>query len=467
MTRSIAFSSLAELAQGLRQKQYTSVEVTRCFLDRIARLDGTAHAYIAVFEEAALRQAQAADSQRSSGLPLPPLHGLPIAIKDLCEIEGQVTTAGAAAWRARRSETTATAVERLQAQGMILLGKLHMSEFAFSGWGANQPMGTPRNPWDWRGEHRVPGGSSSGSGVAVAAGLAPAALGSDTGGSVRIPAALNGVTGLKPTYGLVSGYGCIALSTSMDCLGPLTRSAEDAALLARALAGTDPRDATTRFQPWNWSAAMPPDSALRLKIGVMAPGQYPWPVDPAVQRATDEAIAVFRSIGAYIDYVELPFDLPGLYRNWSTITSAEAYRQHASYIHDAELPFDPWVRQRVIAGQAVTGSAYIAAQEHRARTIAAFDGWMRRYDLLLTPTVPMAACTLQEVDEAATPLGTLTRWVNYLGTCALSLPAGFSAQGLPVGVQLVARPWQEALLLWAGQAFQQQTDWHRHMPQGL
>lgn len=466
MMRQLAFSSLTDLARGLQNNEYTSVELTQVFLDRIARFDEKAHAYVTVFRESALLQAQAADLQRQSGLPMPPLHGLPIAVKDLCEIEGRVTTAGSLSWKTRRSTVTSTVVERLQAAGMVLLGTTHMAEFAFSGWGTNAHMGVPRNPWDWNKHHRAPGGSSSGSGVAIAAGLAPATIGSDTGGSVRIPAALNGVTGLKPTYGLISLYGTVPLSTTLDSIGTLTRTAEDAALLTEALAGFDWRDPHTRNRPLFSSNPVQPVSMRNLRIAVMQPEQYPWPVDDEIQKAAEEAARAFQSLGASIERVEVPWNFPELFQNWGTICGAEVYRFHAGQI-EKDLPFDPWVKKRILKGKSVDGSSYVAALEHRLGAIAKFNEWMHSYDLLLTPTVPIVACPLEEIDDDATPLGTLTRAVNYFNTCAISLPAGHCEKGLPIGVQLIAKPWQENLLLQAGQAFQRVTDWHLCTPPDL
>ncbi|MBC7501624.1 MAG: amidase, partial [Herminiimonas sp.] len=303
----IAFSSLADLARGLQQADFTSVELTGVYLDRIARLDPRLHAYVGVYAESALLQAQAADLQRRSGLPVSPLHGLPIAVKDLCEIEGQVTTCGSQAWSARRSATTSTVVERLLAAGMIILGKTHMVEFAFGGWGTNPLMGTPRNPWDMRGQHRAPGGSSSGSGVAVAGGLAPAAIGSDTGGSIRAPAAFNGLTGLKTTHGLISLHGTIALSPSLDTIGPMTRTAEDAGLLTAALAGPDLRDDGTFQRPlFHFDRSLA--SVRGVRIAVMRPAQYPLPVSDDIARATNNAVSTLRTLGAIVTEIDLPFD---------------------------------------------------------------------------------------------------------------------------------------------------------------
>lgn len=466
MAKNIAFSSLADLTAGLRSREYSSVELTRTFLDRIAQYDEKAHAYVHVYAEAALLQAQAADLQRGSGLPLPALHGVPIALKDLAEIEGQITTAGSQVWATRTSAVTSAVFERLRAAGMIVLGKTHMVEFALGGWGTNMHMGTPRNPWDWEATHRVPGGSSSGSGVAVAAGLAPAAIGSDTGGSIRIPAGFNGLTGLKTTQGLISMYGHMSMSTSLDTIGTLTRTARDAALLTHALAGLDERDPTTQGRT---PSAIDPNPSVRIKglrVAVMPPDQYPSPVAKEIQNATDDAVRVLESLGARIDRVQVPWNFAELFQHWSVIAAAEAYHLHAGHIEDPALAFDPWVQKRIVKGKSVDANAYLAAVENRNQTIARFTDWMRTFDALLTPTLPVVACPVQDVDEETSP-AVFTRTVNYLDTCAISLPAGFSGEGLPIGVQLIAKPWQENVLLRIGHAFQSATDWHTRTPAGL
>lgn len=465
--KNIAFSSLTEIARGLAQREFTSVEATQVFLDRIARFDEKAHSYAAVYGESALLQARAADLQRESGLPLSPLHGLPIAVKDLCEIAGKVTTAGSAAWKNRRSEVTSAVIERLQAAGMILLGKAHTAEFAYSGWGINPLVGTPRNPWDWAGEHRAPGGSSNGSAVAVAAGLAPAAIGSDTGGSIRIPAAFNGLTGLKTTYGLVSTYGTLPLSVSLDSLGPLTHTAEDAALLTAVLAGFDARDASTRQRPqYAIDPALGP-SVRGLRIAVMPPGLSPVSVSDEVQAAMDGAVSVLKSLGACVNIVDVPLDFASMSLHTGILIAAEAYQFHAKYIEDPSLPLGEATRRRVLKGKIISAQAYLETLAHRRRTIDAFSEWMRDHDLLLTPTLPFVAGALKDIDEDWTTPMTFTRAVNYLDTCAISLPAGFSTNGLPIGMQLVAKPWQENLLLRTAQSYQQLTDWHRRPPPGL
>jgi aspartyl-tRNA(Asn)/glutamyl-tRNA(Gln) amidotransferase subunit A len=348
---------------------------------------------------------------------------------------------------------------------MIPLGKTHMVEFAFGGWGRNEPMGAPWNPWDTA-THRVAGGSSSGSAVAVAGGLAPAAIGSDTGGSVRIPASLCGLTGLKTTYGLISLAHVVPLSTTLDSIGPLTRSVDDAALLTAAMAGADPRDPATLHAPrFDVEALLAAEPDVRgMRITCLAAEQFPASVDRDVLRVLADTVAALRELGAFVDEARFPLDFEQLMlRNGRTI-AAEAYAVHRAYIEDADLPIDPWVRKRVLSGKDIGAADYIDLLAERRRAAARFAGWMRGRDALLTPTLPITATPVAEVDEATTPLAAFTRAANYLGACALSLPAGFSAARLPIGMQLMGAPFAEATVLRIGQAFQRATDWHLRRP---
>lgn len=461
----LVYLSLTELSRRLAAGETSSRDIVTACLDRIAALDGHAHAFIEVYREDALDGARAADLERKAGLARGPLHGLPIALKDLLHIRDRVTTAGSKSWRGRVSTETATAVERLLAAGMIPLGKTHMVEFAFGGWGRNEPMGAPWNPWDTR-THRVAGGSSSGSAVAVAAGLAPAAIGSDTGGSIRIPAALCGLTGLKPTYGTISLAGVVPLATTLDSLGPLSRTVEDAALLTAAMAGPDPRDPATLTAPrldFAPELAVAPD-ARRLRITALPADQLPADTMPDVARALQHAIAVLREQGAQVDEVRVPIDFEDLMVRNGRIIAAEAWAFHRAYIEDPKLPIDPWVRKRTIGGKTISAADYIDELDRRKRAAAGFAEWMRGRDALLTPTLPITATAVEEVDEVATPLATFTRVANYLGICALSLPAGMSTDGLPVAVQLLAAPFAETMLIRAGRAFQHATEWHLQRP---
>lgn len=449
----------------LGEGRTTSAAITEACLDRIDLLDHRLHAFVEVYREDARACACAADLERSAGMTRGPLHGLPIALKDLLHMRGRQTTAGSKSWLGRVSDHTATAVERLLAAGMIVLGKTHMVEFAFGGWGRNEPMGAPWNPWDLA-THRVAGGSSSGSAVAVAAGLAPAAIGSDTGGSIRIPAALCGITGLKTTYGLISLHGAVPLSRTLDSIGPLTRTVEDAALLAAAMVGPDVHDPSTLAAPrFDVSNALEnePDIA-GVRISVLAPTQFPSYIEHDVVRARDNGIATLRHLGASVEEVEFPFDLEDLAARNGKLIAAEGYAVHRAYIEDASLPIDPWVRKRTIAGKTIGAAEYIDELDARVRIATAFATWMHGRDALLMPTLPVAAVELDAVDESTYPLAVFTRAANYLGACALSLPAGMSAQGLPIGVQLYGAPFAEAMLVRIGRAFQRVTQWHLRRP---
>lgn len=443
----------------------SSAEIVAAFLDRIARLDPRLHSFVDVYRDSALSQAQKADRERQAGAARGPLHGLPIALKDLLHLRGRMTGAGSKSRPHGMAAETATAAERLVEAGMIPLGKTQLVEFAFGAWGCNAPLGAPWNPWDTA-IHRVAGGSSSGSAVAVAAGLAPAAIGSDTGGSIRIPASLCGLTGFKPTYGLISLAGVFALATTLDSLGPLARSVDDAARLLSAMAGPDARDpATLAAPPIDWAAALAAGPDLNgTRITALAVEQFQWPALPDVLAARAGAMATLRALGAKVEEARVPFDFEDVMQRNGRIIAAEAYAVHHAYIEDETLEIDPWVRKRILAGKAISRAEYRDELAQRMQTVAHFSAWMQGQDALLTPTLPITAVPLDQVDEATYPLATFTRAVNYFGACGLSLPAGFSATGLPIGIQLIAAPFAEATLIRFGRAFQSCTDWHLHRP---
>ena len=457
--------TLAELRRALAQGETSSRAIVSACLDRIEAQDDWLHAFVDVWSDSALAQADAADAERRAGRARGALHGLPIALKDLFHVAGRQTTAGSKSWRGRVSDCTATSVTRLLAAGMIPLGKTHMVEFAFGGWGRNAPMGAPWNPWDPR-THRVAGGSSSGSAVAVAAGMAPVALGSDTGGSIRIPASLCGITGLKPTYGLVSLHGAVPLSSTLDSIGPLARSAEDAALVVAAMAGPDPHDGTTGAAPRvDFGSALAREADVRgLRITVLAPERFPSYTETDIVRATREAATVLSELGATVGIEEVPLDLDAIAAVNGRIIAAEAWAFHRMYIEDAALDIDPWVRGRIVNGKAITPAEYETLLAERRLAMAGFAAWMRGRDALLTPTLPITATPIDDVDEATAPLALFTRTANYLGACALSLPAGLSTTGLPIGVQLIGAAFADATLVRIGRAFQAATDWHRRKP---
>ncbi len=465
MPQDLTYSTLGALSRRLAAGRTSSREIVEACLERTAALDGKLHAYVEVYRDDALAAADAADLQRRTGFARGPLHGLPIALKDLLHIEGRVTTAGSKSWRGRIATETATAIERLLAAGMIPLGKTHMVEFAFGGWGRNQPMGAPWNPWDTR-VHRVAGGSSSGSAVAVAVGIAPAAIGSDTGGSIRIPAALCGITGLKPTHGLISLAGVVPLAPTLDSLGPLALNVEDAALLTAAMAGRDPLDPATLAAPRvDFAASLAGEPDIRgMRITALAAEQFRDSTEPAVLRAFDDAMTVLRERGAILEEARVPFDFEDTMLRNGRIIAAEAWATHRAYIEDPTLDIDPWVRKRTIGGKLISAADYIDELGERKRAAMTFAEWMQGRGALLMPTLPISATPLDLVDEAATPLATFTRVANYLGACALSLPAGFSDDGLPVAVQLLGRPFTEPTLVRIGRAFQDSTDWHLRRP---
>jgi aspartyl-tRNA(Asn)/glutamyl-tRNA(Gln) amidotransferase subunit A len=467
MSTDDAFMTMTEIAAALARGDISAVEIAQRYLDRIDRGNAKLHAYVAVDHEMTLALARASDERRASGVSLSSLDGVPFAAKDLCEIEGHITTAGSQAWMNRRSTSQCTALMKCLQAGMVMLGKTHMVEFAFGGWGTNPVMGTPFNPWDLN-THRVPGGSSSGSGVAVAAGLAPAAIGSDTGGSVRIPAGLNGLTGLKTTSGLISLHGAVALSNTLDTIGPLTHSAEDAALWTAIMAGPDPLDPSSLNRPhFDWSLATSKANARPLegvRLAVMASDQYPMAVDAEELAAFEALCEVLKELGAALHVLPLPFDFHDLMVRNGQIIAAEAYAIHKDYIEDPDLPIGPYVRERVLAGKFITAAAYIDCIEHHRACSRQFADLMRDYSALVTPTFPFPAVPLSEVDERQTPMAAFCRAGNYLTACGLALPAGLSRKGLPLSVQLLGKPFAEAEVLRLGVAVQAVTQWHRARP---
>lgn len=470
MSNQTAFMTMGEIAHGLQNKSFSATEIAKLYLERIARANDKLHAYVSVDEDAVLAQARAADDRRSRGLCLSTLDGVPFAAKDLCDLEGHITTAGSQAWVDRRSQTTCTALMKCLQAGMVMLGKTHMVEFALGSWGTNPVMGTPWNPWDLT-THRVPGGSSSGSGVAVAAGLAPAAIGSDTGGSVRIPAGLNGITGLKTTSGLISLHGAVALSSTLDTIGPMVHSAEDAAIWTAIMAGADPHDPSSWHRPaFEWSsvkAQAPTDhkaSLVGVKLAVLAPDQYPWAVDAEEMAAFEQACQSWKDLGAVIETLALPFDFHDLMMRNGQIIAAEAYAIHQAYIEDDTLPLGQFVQQRILGGKGLSAADYIEAINHHRASSEIFNRVMQGFAALITPTFPFPAVPLTEVDESQTPMSSFCRAGNYLTGCALALPAGLSKQGLPLSVQLIGKSFHEADVLRLGVSLQSVTDWHRRHP---
>ncbi|HEX9523472.1 MAG TPA: amidase [Reyranella sp.] len=455
--------TLTELAAGLAAKRFSSREIVDALHGRIAKANDKLHAFTEVYAAEAKALAQAADTARASGFPLGPLHGLPVAYKDLCDIAGKVGTGGSKMFEKRVATETSNTVERLTAAGMVPLGKLHMVEFAFGGWGTNPLMGAPWNPWDLK-THRVPGGSSSGTGVAVAARLAPAGIGSDTGGSVRIPAALNGLVGLKVTFGRIGLSGTMLLSWSLDSIGPMARSVEDCALMLNALAAPDPRDPTTLGQPLeDFTLASRPGSIEGMRVAMPDTKELPNFMHPDVTKAWQAAGRTFESLGATVEAVRLPDWYFDLSRPAGTIIASEAYALHRDYIENTNKAIGPGVRMRAQTAKGFLAGAYAEEMRAMANRRRSFTDWMKPYDAVLLPTMAVPAIPLAEVDEASPIPGYLTRPANYLGLCSLAMPSGQSG-GLPLGIQIVGKSFAERDVLRLGKAFQDATDFHRRAP---
>jgi aspartyl-tRNA(Asn)/glutamyl-tRNA(Gln) amidotransferase subunit A len=368
----------SQLAQDIAAKKLSPVDVVDALLARIERLEPKLHAYVEVYGASARLAAEAAHKAIRSGHAVGPLHGVPIALKDLIELEGQITTGGSANWRQRRSTLTATIARRMIGAGMIVLGKTHTVEFAYGGWGTNQHMGTPLNPWDMD-TARTPGGSSSGSGVAVAARMAPWAIGTDTGGSVRLPASFCGLTGLKVTIGRVSAHGILPLSQTLDTPGPMARSVEDAALLYNLLQGPDPLDPNTR-------GILPVDPLPTLERGVrgLRLGRMPAAEREGVAAdmldAYDRSLDVLAGLGAEIVDIALPFRFADCLAVQAVVL-AEAYFNAGHLAEDPNLQLDDGVRRRLLSGAACV-RAGLSERPQAARRFQAADvrgdRWCRR-----------------------------------------------------------------------------------------
>lgn len=455
------FQPVHRLAADIAARRLSPVDLIDEYLARIEKLEPKLHAFVSVNAANARLAAEAADKAIRAGHAVGPLHGIPIAVKDLVEIEGAVATGGSAAWRNRVAPRTATLYRRLMAAGMINIGKTHTVEFAFGGWGTNQHLGTPWNPWD-AAVHRAPGGSSSGSGVAVGARLAPCAIGTDTGGSVRIPAAWNGVTGLKTTVGRVSTYGVLPLSHTLDTPGPITRDVEDAALLLTVLQGADPHDPTTQ-------RVHDVDPMPDLRRGVKGlrlarlPAAERQGVDAEVLANYDRAVESLASLGAEIVDITLPERLSDLTSVVGRIIAAEIYAKIDRLADDNSQPLDQDVRPRVRAGAAVSARDYLQALATREAMKATFAEAIAGADALLTPTMVTPPPVVATIDQNQTP-ATFTRWVNFYDLCGLAVPNGFTAGGLPTSLQIVCRGYQEPLALRIGWAYQAAHDWHMRTP---
>ena len=449
------------IAARIADRRLSPVDLVDDCLARIDRLEPKLHAFVEVYAAEARLAAEAADKAIRSGHAVGPLHGIPIALKDLVEIEGRVATGGSAVWRDRRATRTATLARRLIAAGMVVIGKTHTVEFAYGGWGTNQHLGTPHNPWD-AAEARTPGGSSSGSAVAVAARLVPCAIGTDTGGSVRLPAGWCGITGLKTTVGRISTHGVLPLSPTLDTPGPMTRSVEDAAILLQVLQGPDPLDPKTLGR-----RDAEPMTGIRRGVKGLRLAGLPEAerrdADPEVLAAYDRSVRVLADLGADTVELSLPRSFRDLGELNGQIMSAEAYALVGDIADNSDLPVDEAVRTRIRAGAATSARDYLRALAERERLKVEFAAAMEGVDAVLTPVALTAAVRLGDVDQGTTP-ALLTRWVNLLDLCGLAAPSGLTAEGLPTSLQIVCRSFDEATALRIGWAYQDATDWHERVP---
>jgi aspartyl-tRNA(Asn)/glutamyl-tRNA(Gln) amidotransferase subunit A len=456
--------SLTEAAKALRAGAITSEVMVQQCLSVIDRFDHQLHAFVDVYRDEALACARAMDCMAGAGQFLGPLHGIPIAVKDLFEIEGRPITGGSLATAPHHSTITATAVRRLRQAGAIVIGKTHTVEYAFGGWGTNATMGTPWNPWDLQ-THRVPGGSSSGSAVAVASGMCLAALGTDTGGSVRIPAGLCGLVGLKTTHGLVSRYGLLALCPTHDTVGPITHTVEDAALMLDAMAGPDANDAASLSSTMQRTERQLGSSIVGIRVGVL-PQNERFGIGDDVLAAYDRALNNMVELGATLVDAPLPDSLENYMATAGALMSAEGYANLGA-LFEQDLAFDPHVKERILRGKNISASAYLQLQEQRLQAQKAVVNAMEFIDVLAYPTNAISAIPVAQVDEHATPLSRLGRFVNLLNLCSVAVPAGLSKEGLPVSMQVIGPAGQEGLILRVGHAYQQATGWHVLRPVGL
>ena len=460
----LPFAGITDLAAAYRAGSVSPVEVTQALLDRIARLDGALHSYLTVTPELALAQARAAEAEMQRGQFRGPMHGVPIGIKDLCNTAGVRTTWGSAILKDNVPAEDATVVRQLFAAGAVMLGKLHMTEGAYSVHHPSLPV--PQNPW--HADHWA-GASSSGSGVATAAGLCFGSIGTDTGGSIRFPSGANGVTGLKPTWGRVSRHGVLPLADSLDHVGPMTRSAADCGAMLGAMAGVDPLDPTTL------EAAVPDylaglDAGVRgLRIGIDA--SFTDQVCEPDTLAMLAAVArVFTSLGAQVLPVQLPPGTASMYLDWETVCAVETAIAHTATYPARAAEYGPVLSALIDQGHGVSGLELMRIEQARLVFKGALRKLFQQVDVLLVPVHPFgnpSAAQLDAIFKTPSGIDDVLRYTapfDMSGSPTLTLPGAFTAGGMPIGFQLVGRHLDEALLVRAGHAFQQVTDFHLRHP---
>lgn len=467
--RELPFLSLTEAAAAIASREVSSEEVVGACVEQIERLDPILHFFIWKQFDEAIAAAKSADAKVADGEPLGPLHGVPLAHKDMFYMAGKRATCGSKIRREFRPTYTATAMQRLDDAGAINLGGLAMVEFAMGPHGFNQHLEQCRNPWN---PEHIPCGSSSGSGVAVAARAVFGSLGSDTGGSIRCPAAVSGVVGLLPTYGRVSRHGMMPMSFSLDSGGPLARTVRDCARLLGVIAGADAHDATCR------NVAVP-DYESELSAGmkgvrVGVPSTYFYDgVTPEVRAALEASLRVLQSLGAEIVPLPVPQSVYEVAELHPLVMKAEGAANHGNWMRERSAEYSDQVRNRLQAGFFIPATAYIEALKVRSQLL---DEFVRdvfgKVDVLHTPVLPMPVPTIAETMpsngvaylDMVVALTRNTKVVNYLGLPALSVPCGFDAGELPMAFQLIGRPFDESLLFRVGHAYESATNWPRKVP---
>ncbi|MBI2941316.1 MAG: aspartyl/glutamyl-tRNA amidotransferase subunit A [Chloroflexi bacterium] len=456
------FRTIAELAAAFRTGKTSPVAVTAAALDRLHRLQPTLNAYITVLDNEALATARRAEDELRGGNDRGPLHGVPFSLKDLFATRGVRTTCGSNVLADWVPDADATVVGRLRAAGAVLLGKANMHEFAYGPTNAVSAFGPVRNPWD---PGRITGGSSGGSGAGLAAGIEHGSLGSDTGGSVRMPAAYCGIVGLKPTYGRVSRAGVAPLSWAMDHVGPMARSVGDVALIMGVIAGHDPRDPTSSRRPVPPFGPSPSPTEDRPLTGVRLgiPCEHFWEgAEPEVLASVRRATETLADLGATLVEATLPHI--GLSQAaGSIIIGAEAHSYHEAWLRTRPQDYQAPTRCRLEAAGLTLAIDYVRAQRVRALLCREAEQAFTDVDLLVTPTMPCVAPSFAEADAREHIRYTIP--FNLLGLPALSLPCGFGADGMPVGLQIAGRPFDEATVIRVGHAYEQATEWHRRRPE--